>query len=53
MERAATSITHGPSPFTRSSACTGPSVRPSAAHAAAVVSAMAFCTSSGRRDGVT
>ena len=51
--RAASSITQGPLAFTRSSACTGPSRRPSAAAARSAHAATARCWSAGRRDGVT
>ncbi len=53
MERAAISMTTARSPSTRSSACTGPSMRPRAAAACAVVSRIRVCAASGRRDGVT
>src|SRR5438270_482173 len=52
MDRAATSSTHGPSSFTRSSAWTGPSLRPRAAQAAAATASMLRCTSAGSREGV-
>src|SRR5207249_111470 len=53
IERAATSTTQGPASLTLSSAWTGPSVSPSAAHARRVTSAMRACVPAGRRDGVT
>src|SRR5947199_5590203 len=52
-ERAATSMTQGPLSLTLSSAWTGPSVSPSAAHARRVTSAMRACVAAGWREGRT
>src|SRR5579883_3491709 len=53
IDRAATSSPYGPPSPTRSSACSGPSRRPSAAAARPAVAAIAARVVAGSRDGVT